>query len=76
MVASGGTDTTPAAGGISEGKPAPDFTAKAHDGLSIQPSAMKGKYVVLYFYPKDETPGCTRRPARSVMRGRTSRRPA
>lgn len=42
------------------GKPAPDFSAKAHDGLAIKPSALKGKSVVLYFYPKDETPGCTK----------------
>jgi len=43
-----------------EGKPAPDFTAKAHDGSTVQLSALKGKPVVLYFYPKDETPGCTK----------------
>lgn len=41
------------------GKPAPDFTAIAHDGTKVQLSALKGKPVVLYFYPKDETPGCT-----------------
>jgi peroxiredoxin Q/BCP len=41
-------------------KPAPDFSAKAHDGMDIKLSALKGKPVVLYFYPKDETPGCTK----------------
>jgi peroxiredoxin Q/BCP len=41
------------------GKPAPDFTAAAHDGTSVHLAALKGKPVVLYFYPKDETPGCT-----------------
>jgi peroxiredoxin Q/BCP len=42
------------------GKPAPDFKAVAHDGFVVQPSALKGKPIVLYFYPKDETPGCTK----------------
>jgi peroxiredoxin Q/BCP len=41
------------------GKPAPDFTAVAQDGTSVHLAALKGKQVVLYFYPKDETPGCT-----------------
>ncbi|HVH42287.1 MAG TPA: peroxiredoxin [Labilithrix sp.] len=64
MTTSSGTPSSPAAlgasGDIAVGKPAPDFSAKAHDGLPIQPSALKGKHVVLYFYPKDETPGCTK----------------
>jgi thioredoxin-dependent peroxiredoxin len=51
---------SPTAAGVAVGKPAPDFSAKAHDGVTIQPSALKGKPVVLYFYPKDETPGCTK----------------
>ena len=51
--------TAPGSAEIAIGKPAPDFSAKAHDGAAIQPSALKGKHVVLYFYPKDETPGCT-----------------
>jgi len=42
------------------GKPAPDFTAVAQDGTAIHVAALKGKRVVLYFYPKDETPGCTK----------------
>jgi len=50
----------PAEEGVVVGKPAPDFTAKAHDGTDITLSALKGKPVVLYFYPKDETPGCTK----------------
>ena len=45
---------------VAVGKPAPDFSAKAHDGMEIKPSALQGKPVVLYFYPKDETPGCTK----------------
>jgi peroxiredoxin Q/BCP len=42
------------------GKPAPDFTATAQDGTPVHLAALKGKRVVLYFYPKDETPGCTK----------------
>jgi thioredoxin-dependent peroxiredoxin len=42
------------------GKPAPDFTAPAQNGTSVHLAALKGKPVVLYFYPKDETPGCTK----------------
>ena len=41
------------------GKPAPDFTATAYDGKPVHLAALKGKPVVIYFYPKDETPGCT-----------------
>ncbi len=47
-------------GELTVGKPAPDFSATAHDGIAIKMSALKGKHVVLYFYPKDETPGCTK----------------
>jgi thioredoxin-dependent peroxiredoxin len=42
------------------GKPAPDFTAVAQDGKSVHLAALHGHWTVLYFYPKDETPGCTR----------------
>jgi peroxiredoxin Q/BCP len=42
------------------GKPAPDFTATAQDGTVVHLAALKGKPVVVYFYPKDETPGCTK----------------
>lgn len=45
---------------IAEGQVAPDFDAVAHDGVVIKPSALKGRPVVLYFYPRDETPGCTK----------------
>ena len=41
------------------GKPAPDFTTTAQDRTSVHLAALAGKPVVLYFYPKDETPGCT-----------------
>jgi peroxiredoxin Q/BCP len=42
-----------------EGSVAPKFTAAAHDGSTVRLSALKGQPVVLYFYPKDDTPGCT-----------------
>lgn len=45
---------------VEEGKKAPDFTLAADDGGKIKLSALKGKPVVLYFYPRDDTPGCTR----------------
>ena len=38
---------------------APDFTSVDHDGKEIRLSSFKGKPVVVYFYPKDDTPGCT-----------------
>jgi peroxiredoxin Q/BCP len=43
-----------------EGSPAPDFTLSADDGRQVSLGDLKGKYVVLYFYPKDDTPGCTK----------------
>ena len=55
------TVAKPAAGPAwpKEGSTAPDFTAVAHDGTTVKLSAFKGRPVVLYFYPKDDTPGCT-----------------
>jgi|SRR5690625_431501 len=44
---------------IEVGKHAPDFTLKNQDGEDIRLSNFRGKHVVLYFYPKDMTPGCT-----------------
>ena len=45
---------------IEPGTRAPDFTLAADDGTKVKLSALRGKPVVLYFYPKDDTPGCTR----------------
>ena len=45
---------------IKVGMQAPDFTLKDKDGRSVSLSDFKGKKIVLYFYPKDNTPGCTR----------------
>jgi peroxiredoxin Q/BCP len=44
---------------IEEGKPAPDFELTSDSGETVKLSALRGKPVVLYFYPKDDTPGCT-----------------
>ncbi len=44
---------------IEAGTKAPDFTLPSTDGKNISLSALRGKPVVLYFYPKDDTPGCT-----------------
>jgi len=41
------------------GQPAPDFSARDQNGELITLSQFKGKKVVLYFYPRDNTPGCT-----------------
>lgn len=40
-------------------QPVPDFTAQATSGQTVSLSALKGRQVVVYFYPKDSTPGCT-----------------
>ncbi len=45
---------------LKEGDLAPDFTMVASDGSTVSLSALKGKPVVLYFYPRDDTPGCTK----------------
>ena len=45
---------------LSAGKMAPDFTAATQDGRRISLSDFKGQNVILYFYPKDDTPGCTK----------------
>jgi len=45
---------------LEEGDPAPDFSARATGGLELSLSDLRGKNVILYFYPKDDTPGCTK----------------
>ena len=45
---------------LNEGDKAPDFNLATDGGGKVKLSALKGKKVVLYFYPKDDTPGCTR----------------
>jgi peroxiredoxin Q/BCP len=45
---------------IEEGKEAPDFELPSEAGERVRLSALRGRPVVLYFYPKDDTPGCTK----------------
>ncbi len=44
---------------LKPGQRAPAFTLKSGDGDSVRLTALRGKWVVLYFYPKDNTPGCS-----------------
>lgn len=46
-------------GNLKIGDPAPDFTAKTGAGEEVSLRSLRGKQIVLYFYPKDDTPGCT-----------------
>ncbi|WP_437673533.1 peroxiredoxin [Sorangium sp. So ce131] len=66
--ASGGSAEKPAATGspgaeqaaaLKPGDAAPDITFTLHDGKEVKLSSLKGKQVLVYFYPKDDTPGCT-----------------
>jgi thioredoxin-dependent peroxiredoxin len=45
---------------VEEGKQAPDFELASDSGERIRLSGLRGRPVVLYFYPKDDTPGCTK----------------
>ena len=45
---------------LKEGDKAPDFSAPTYGGTQVSLADFKGKHVVLYFYPKDDTPGCTK----------------
>ncbi len=45
---------------LTAGEPAPDFSLPDQDGKTVSLADFKGKKVVLYFYPKDDTPGCTK----------------
>lgn len=47
-------------GSLGEGRKAPNFSLKDDNGRTVKLSGLKGKMVVLYFYPKDDTPGCTK----------------
>lgn len=44
---------------VNVGQSVPDFTAQATNDITVTLSALRGKQVVIYFYPKDSTPGCT-----------------
>lgn len=54
QIAKGGTMSIP-----KEGTKAPEFTVAASNGKNVSLSDYKGRTVILYFYPKDDTPGCT-----------------
>lgn len=49
----------PAGDALKPGDPAPDVTFTLQDGKTVALSSLKGRKVLVYFYPKDETPGCT-----------------
>ena len=60
---------------VEEGKPAPEFDLVADSGEHVSLASLRGRPVVLYFYPKDDTPGCTKqacgiRDAYDELRGR------
>ncbi|MBU0678487.1 MAG: peroxiredoxin [Verrucomicrobia bacterium] len=59
-ILAGGVIMTHSASALSIGDPAPDFTAPATGGKTVTLSSMQGKWVVIYFYPKAGTPGCTK----------------
>jgi peroxiredoxin Q/BCP len=44
---------------VEEGKPAPTFTLPSDSGEAVSLESLRGRPVVLYFYPRDDTPGCT-----------------
>ncbi len=44
---------------LAVGDPAPDITARRRDGSALTLSSLRGRHVLVYFYPKDDTPGCT-----------------
>lgn len=52
-------ENPPPADELKEGDVAPDFTADTDEGVPLELNTLQGKRVVLYFYPKDDTPGCT-----------------
>src|ERR671929_2378710 len=45
---------------VKEGEAAPDFEARDAEGATVKLSDLRGQKVALYFYPKDDTPGCTK----------------
>jgi len=59
LLLSAGTLTALAGDSLTAGTTAPGFTLPSQDNTPISLSEYKGKWVVLYFYPKDATPGCT-----------------
>jgi peroxiredoxin Q/BCP len=56
----GSSASAPQAGLAAEGSTAPAIETTAHNGQHVSLAALRGKPVVVYFYPKDDTPGCTK----------------
>lgn len=46
--------------GVTQGERFPEFEGRTHDGRQIRTADLRGRSAVVYFYPKDMTPGCTR----------------
>ena len=61
---------------LQDGDKAPEVELPIDGGSTLKLSRLKGKAVVLYFYPKDDTSGCTRRPRTSPSSPPNSARPA
>ena len=59
---------------LTKGMKAPDFTLEDKDGKTVSLSDFIGKKVVIYFYPKDNTPGCTRQACALPVRIMSSRK--
>jgi thioredoxin-dependent peroxiredoxin len=57
--ATGTARVAPSAAGLVAGSPAPDVTFPVHTGEAVGLASLRGKPVIVYFYPKDDTPGCT-----------------
>jgi peroxiredoxin Q/BCP len=55
----GGSPSRTSEDPIGEGNRAPDVTLKLQDGTEVSLASLEGSFVFLYFYPKDDTPGCT-----------------
>ena len=60
LVASGCSATQRDSTLLASGQPAPDLSATDHDGKALSLKNLRGQVVVVYFYPKDDTPGCTK----------------
>ena len=59
---------------LKAGDPAPDFALEDQHGNTVKLSDLRGKKVILYFYPRADTPGCTTQAARCATPGRRSTR--